>query len=86
MNFQEVKEQASALFSNAEFLVHIKNQEEYESALSLMDELIEEYDLYKSLIDILSNSIEEWENSAKEFSEFNGQIKKWIVALLFYVH
>ncbi|BCG65850.1 MAG: HTH-type transcriptional regulator/antitoxin HigA [Methyloprofundus sp.] len=76
MNFQEVKEQASALFSNAEFLVHIKNQEEYESALSLMDELIEEYDLYKSLIDILSNSIEEWENSAKEFSEFNGQIKK----------
>jgi len=76
MNFLEVKEQASTLFSHAEFLVHIKNEEEYERALSLMDELIEEYTLYKPLIDILSRSIEEWENSAIEFSEFNGQIKK----------
>jgi len=76
MNFIEVKEQASTLFSHAEFLVHIKNEEEYERALSLMDELIEEYTLYKPLIDMLSRSIEEWENSAIEFSEFNGQIKK----------
>ena len=76
MNFLEVKEQANTLFSHAEFLVHIKNEEEYERALSLMDELIEEYSLYKSLIDILSISIEEWENSAIEFSEFNGQIKE----------
>jgi len=76
MNFLEVKEQASTLFSHAEFLVHIKNEEEYERALSLMDELIEEYTLYKPLIDMLSRSIEEWENSAIEFSEFNGQIKK----------
>ena len=41
-----------------------------------MDQLIEEYALYKPLIDILSISIEEWENSAIEFSEFNGQIKE----------
>ena len=33
MNFLEVKEQANALFSNAGFLVHIRNQEEYELAL-----------------------------------------------------
>ena len=76
MNFLEVKKQASTLFSHAEFLVHIKNEEEYERALSLMDELIEEYALYKPLIDILSISIEKWENSAIEFSEFNGQIKE----------
>ena len=76
MNFLEVKEQANILFSHAEFLVYIKNQEEYERALSLMDELIEEYDLYKSLIDVLSHSIEEWENSAREFSEFNREIKQ----------
>ncbi len=76
MNFLEVKEQANTLFSHAEFLVHIKNGEEYERALALMDELIEEYNVYKSLIDILSNSIEEWENSAKEYSEFNRAIKE----------
>jgi len=76
VNFLEVKEQANTLFSHAKFLVHIKNEEEYEIALSLMDELIEEYGLYKSLIDILSSSIEEWENSAIEFSDFNGSIKE----------
>ena len=75
MNFLEVKKQANTLFSNAGFLVHIKNEEEYELALSLMDELIEEYSVYKQLIELLSNSIEEWENSATEFSEFNSEIK-----------
>ena len=45
-------------------------------ALSLMDELIEEYSVYKPLIEVLSSSIEEWENSSIEFSEFNHQIKQ----------
>ncbi len=76
MNFLEVKKQANALFSNAGFLVHIRNEEEYGLALSLMDELIEEYTLYKELIEILSSSIEEWENSSTEFPEFNSKIKQ----------
>ncbi len=76
MNFLEVKKQANALFSNAGFLVHIQNEEEYGLALSLMDELIEEYAVYKQLIEILSSSIEGWENSSTEFSEFNSQIKR----------
>ena len=76
MNFLEVKKQANALFSNAGFLVHIRSREEYELALSLMDELIEEYSVYKPLIEVLSSSIEEWENSSIEFSEFNRQIKQ----------
>ncbi len=76
MNFLEVKKQANALFSNAGFLVHIRNEEEYELALSLMDELIEDYTVYKQLIEILSSSIEDWENSSTEFSEFNSQIKQ----------
>jgi HTH-type transcriptional regulator/antitoxin HigA len=76
MNFLEVKEQANALFSNAGFLVHIRNQEEYELALSLMDELIEEYSAYKQLIEVLSSSIEEWESSSIESSEFNRKIKR----------
>jgi HTH-type transcriptional regulator/antitoxin HigA len=76
MNFLEVKKQANTLFSNAGFLVHIRNEEEYELALSLMDELVEEYSVYKQLIELLSSSIEEWENSSVEFSEFNSEIKQ----------
>ncbi len=76
MNFLEVKKQANTLFSNAGFLVHIRNEEEYELALSLMDELIAEYSVYKQLIELLSSSIEEWENSSVEFSEFNSEIKQ----------
>jgi HTH-type transcriptional regulator/antitoxin HigA len=76
MNFLEVKKQANTLFSNAGFLVHIRNKEEYELALSLMDELVEEYSVYKQLIELLSSSIEEWENSSAEFSEFNSEIKQ----------
>ncbi len=41
-----------------------------------MDELIEEYVAYKQLIEILSSSIEEWENSSIEFAEFNRRIKQ----------
>ena len=76
MNFLEVKKQATALFSNAGFLVHIQNEEEYELALSLMNELIEEYAANKQLIEILSSSIEKWENSSIEFTEFNRHIKQ----------
>jgi HTH-type transcriptional regulator/antitoxin HigA len=76
MNFLEVKKQANTLFSNAGFLVHIRNKEEYELALSLMDELVEEYSVYKQLIELLSSSIEEWENSSAEFSDFNSEIKQ----------
>ena len=74
MSFLQVKEQARSLFSNASFLVHISNNEEYEQALSFMEELIDEYDLYEPLIELLSASIERWENNAPEFAEFNRKI------------
>jgi len=33
--------------------------------------LIESYDEYRPLIDVLSSSIEQWEDGADEFVEFN---------------
>ena len=60
MSFLQVKEQARSLFSNASFLVHISNNEEY--------------DLYEPLIELLSASIERWENNAPEFAEFNRKV------------
>jgi HTH-type transcriptional regulator/antitoxin HigA len=75
MNVARLKEQAKALFSSAGFLTHIHDEEDYESALTLMDELIEDYDEQKPLIELLSLSIERWENESEEFSEFNANIE-----------
>jgi len=75
MNVARLKEQAKSLFSSAGFLTHIHDEEDYESALALMDELIEDYDEQKPLIELLSLSIERWENESEEFSEFNANIE-----------
>ena len=41
-----------------------------------MDELIEDYDNQKALIDVLSGSIARWENTSPEFSAFNDRIER----------
>ena len=68
MNFANVKAKAVDLFSEASFVSHINDEHEYELALALMDELVDEYDKYLPLIEVLSLSIEKWENEADEFS------------------
>ena len=73
-NFNQVKDTALALFSMAGFVSHIANEEEYDQALALMEELIEDYDLYKPLIEVLSVSIERWEDGSDEFVDFNARI------------
>lgn len=76
MSFAMIKKKAHALFEEAGFICHINNDQEYETALALMDELIEDYNYHKPLIEILSKSIERWENTAKQFRTFNLRIKK----------
>lgn len=73
-NFNQVKSTAQELFSMASFVSHIANESEYHQALELMEELIEEYDLYKPLIEVLSVSIERWEDNSEEFVDFNARI------------
>lgn len=74
MRFSNLKEKAVDLFSEARFIGRIRSEEDYEAALALMDELIEEYDLYLPLIEVLSASIEKWEDESEQFSEFNKRI------------
>jgi len=74
MGFAAIKKKARDLFSAAAFISHINNDADYEQALALMDELIEDYDANEPLIAILSASIEQWENTAGEFAEFNARI------------
>ena len=72
MNNELIKEHASALFSSAGFIAHIVTDADYQSALELMDDLIEDYELHRSLIVVLSESIERWEDTADEFTQFNA--------------
>lgn len=56
------------------FITQIHSQEDYERALALMDELIDDYDTNKLLIELLSTSIERWEDNADEFTDFNKAV------------
>ena len=56
--------------------MEINTQADYERALAMMDQLIDDYEANKSLIDTLSLSIERWENQADEFAEFNAAVAK----------
>ena len=74
MGFAAIKEKARELFDEASFISHINNDNDYQQALALMDELIEDYDNQRALIAVLSVSIEQWENTAPEFSAFNDRV------------
>jgi len=74
MKFVNLKQKALDFFGEASFVGRIENQSDYEQALALMDELIEDYDKYLPLIEVLSVSIERWEDQSEEFSEFNKRI------------
>lgn len=76
MGFAAIKKQAHALFDQAEFIGHIHNQSDYKKAIALIEELFEDYDYNKTLIEILSISIERWENESAEFNEFNKRIRR----------
>lgn len=56
------------------YFTHIDNQHDYESALALIDELVDDYDNNVQLIDLLAASIERWEDNAEEFAEFNRRV------------
>lgn len=56
------------------YLTEINTQDDYEHALALMDELIDDYEANKPLIELLSIRIELWESQADEFAEFNQAV------------
>ena len=76
MGFTVIKDKARELFDEASYLSHIKSDAEYQQALALMSELVDDYDNQKALIEILSVSIEQWESTAPEFTQFNKKIAK----------
>lgn len=76
MDFSAVKTKAHELFNEASFIARITNDTAYRNALALMDELVEYYEKYLPLIELLSISINNWEDQADEFAQFNRDIAK----------
>ena len=75
MNIQHITQLASDLKSEIPFIGGIYSAEQHEEALSLMDELTEDYDNNLLLIDLLWPKIEAYEDAAPELSDFNQRIK-----------
>ncbi len=71
MSYAALKKNAQRLSDQASFVVEIANNDEYEQALALMDEVIEDYDNHPVLVELLSVSIERWENESPDFAQFN---------------
>ena len=68
--FVEIRE----ALSQVPFVAHIETQDDYERALELMDQLVDDYDANRLLIEVLAVSIERWEDQAAEFSDFNAAV------------
>jgi len=75
MHALKIKQKAKELFEKAHFIVQINNEDDYNNALTLMDELIEDYDENHDLIHVLSATINAWEDSSTEFQDFNKRIE-----------
>ncbi len=76
MNLQRIEQSISSIVDEANFILKINNKNEHEKALSLMDQLIEDYDKHEPLIELLSISIEKYENTADEFIVFNQSLSE----------
>ncbi|PPI83154.1 transcriptional regulator [Marinobacter maroccanus] len=68
--FVEIRE----ALARVPFVAHIETQDDYERALELMDQLVDDYEANRLLIEILSGSIERWEDQASEFFDFNAAV------------
>lgn len=74
MNTIACIEEAKAVFRAAPFLSHIRSETEYQQALAIVDELIDDIDDNLALVERLTDAIEEWENSAEAYAEFNAGV------------
>ena len=72
MNVMTIKGKVDALFEQPGFIDPIANGLEYAQALALRGELIEDYKANHLLVDILSHSIETWEDASHGYGRFNA--------------
>lgn len=67
----EVSKLAKTIMANVPLLAGISNDKEYEEALELFEELLDNYDANLVVIEALSNVIERYEDESLRFETFN---------------
>ena len=76
MHFEEIKKAAHYLLKEARYIRKTKSSIEHEHALKLIESRLDCYEVNELLIDLLSHSIEEWEEHAEDFVDFNRQVNQ----------
>ena len=76
MHFEEIKKAAHYLLKEASYIWKIKSSIEHKQALKLIDNLLDCYEVNELLIDLLGHAIEEWEDQAEDFVDFNRQVNQ----------
>ena len=76
MNTENITTMASQLQAEMPFMEGINTPEEYEQAIALVDQLVEDYDGNLLLLNLLWPKIEEYEESDPEMIEFNKQVNE----------
>ncbi|KIF44663.1 helix-turn-helix domain-containing protein [Vibrio owensii] len=71
MNIARMKALSNQMIEVMPWINGIETSDEYEQLISLMDELVEDYENNHVIIDLLSPVIEKYETEADEFKEFN---------------
>lgn len=74
MGLAAIREKARVVLAEANSLCNITNEGEYEDALALVDELVDDYETNRPLIILLADAIERWEAQAAEYAEFNAEV------------
>lgn len=74
MNAAICLEEAKAVFRAAPLLSRIHSEAEYQDALTMIEALLDDFDNNVALIERLTDVIEEWENAAETFTEFNAGV------------
>ncbi len=75
MSYAALKEESVHLFTEYPFLTSIRDEQDYEQALGLVEELLEDDIKYEVLINLLTDTIEKWENQSEFFAAFNQRQK-----------
>lgn len=71
MSYAALKEESVHLFNEYPFLTSIRDEQGYEQALELIEELLDDDIKYEALINLLTDTIEKWESQSELFSNFN---------------
>ncbi|MDX3774528.1 helix-turn-helix domain-containing protein [Chromatiaceae bacterium AAb-1] len=76
LNVQAMKSLSNQIVQVMPWVRGITSDEQYHELITLMDELVEDYDANQVLIDMLFPVIEEYEETAERFKAFNQRINE----------